>query len=198
MSITQFSQIQVRRGLEEDLPQLAAGEIGWSTDAQRLWIGNGVLGAPDYAPSIGQTEILTQYSILNFTNTLTGNVAALQANLAIVQGNLVSIGTIIQSLGSSTITAESTLNVSTNTQVVGISANNATISYTLVENGVQRTGSLKYARFAGSSTVSYDEEYSQTSTTLTSLGITANTGYVTFWGNTSTNPATLTYRIVSI
>jgi hypothetical protein len=57
MSIIQISRIQVRRGLQEDLPQLASGEFGWSVDTQRLWIGNGTL--VEGAPQIGNTEILT-------------------------------------------------------------------------------------------------------------------------------------------
>ena len=59
MAIVQISRIQVRRGLQQDLPQLAAGEMGWSTDDQRLYIGNGVTGSPDYAPAEGVTEIVT-------------------------------------------------------------------------------------------------------------------------------------------
>ena len=68
MAIVQISQIQVRRGLQQDLPQLASGEMGWSTDSRRLYIGNGVTGEPDYAPSEGVTEVLTQYS--NFLSTI--------------------------------------------------------------------------------------------------------------------------------
>jgi hypothetical protein len=39
MSITQVSKIQVRVGLEEDLPQLSVGEFGLATDTNRLFIG---------------------------------------------------------------------------------------------------------------------------------------------------------------
>jgi hypothetical protein len=62
MAITQISQIQVRRGLNQDLPQLASGEIGWSLDTRQLYIGNGLIS--EGAPSTGVTEILTQYSDL--------------------------------------------------------------------------------------------------------------------------------------
>ena len=62
MAIVQISRIQVRRGLNENLPQLAAGEMGWSTDTQQLYIGNGVTSAPDFAPAEGITEILTEYT----------------------------------------------------------------------------------------------------------------------------------------
>jgi len=60
MAILQISRIQVRRGLQQDLPQLASGEFGWSLDQRRLFIGNGTLN--EGAPSVGVTEILTQYS----------------------------------------------------------------------------------------------------------------------------------------
>lgn len=64
MAVIQISKIQVRRGLQENLPQLASGEMGWSVDERRLWIGNGTLA--EGAPSIGNTEILTQNSdVLN-------------------------------------------------------------------------------------------------------------------------------------
>jgi len=43
MAVIQISKIQVRRGLSEDLPQLASGELGWSIYERRLYIGNGTL-----------------------------------------------------------------------------------------------------------------------------------------------------------
>jgi len=60
MAVIQISKIQVRRGLQENLPQLASGEMGWSVDEQRLWIGNGTLA--EGAPEVGNTEILTATS----------------------------------------------------------------------------------------------------------------------------------------
>lgn len=57
MAVIQISKIQVRRGLQENLPQLAGGELGWSVDERRLWIGNGTL--VEGAAEIGNTEILT-------------------------------------------------------------------------------------------------------------------------------------------
>ena len=66
MAVIQISKIQVRRGLEENLPQLASGELGWSVDTQKLYIGNGTL--TEGAPEIGNTEILT--SGADFTNLL--------------------------------------------------------------------------------------------------------------------------------
>lgn len=77
MAIVQISQIQIRRGLNQDLPQLASAEMGWSTDTQQLYIGNGVTTAPDYAPTEGITEILTENSnLLNLVGTYTYQGAA--------------------------------------------------------------------------------------------------------------------------
>lgn len=62
MAVVQISRIQARRGLQQDLPQLASAELGWSVDKRRLFIGNGTLA--EGAPTEGVTEILTQYTDL--------------------------------------------------------------------------------------------------------------------------------------
>ncbi len=83
MAITQISRIQHRRGLQQDLPQLSAAELGWSIDQRRLYIGNGTL--EEGAPTVGVTEILTEYSdisslwsVLN-AYSFYGNVAGYSA-----------------------------------------------------------------------------------------------------------------------
>ena len=62
MAIVQISRIQHRRGLREDLPNLSSAEFGWCVDTRQLFIGNGLLS--EGAPSIGSTEVLTEYSDL--------------------------------------------------------------------------------------------------------------------------------------
>ena len=57
MPIEQISRSQPRPGKKTDLPQLAAGELGWVIDDQRLYIGNGTVA--DGAPAVGNTEIVT-------------------------------------------------------------------------------------------------------------------------------------------
>lgn len=70
MAIVQISQITNRKGLQDDLPQLAGAELGWSIDQRRLWIGNGTLA--EGAPAVGNTEILTEFSdILAFQTNYT-------------------------------------------------------------------------------------------------------------------------------
>jgi hypothetical protein len=68
MPIVQISRIQHRRGKKTDLPQLAAGELGWVVDEQRLYIGNGTVA--DGAPGVGNTEIVTSGTSA-FTTALT-------------------------------------------------------------------------------------------------------------------------------
>lgn len=70
MAILQISRIQQRRGLQQDLPQLASAEFGWSLDERRLFIGNGDIS--EGAPTPGVTEILTENTdLLNLVNTYT-------------------------------------------------------------------------------------------------------------------------------
>jgi hypothetical protein len=70
LAIVQISRITNRKGLAENLPQLAGAEFGWSTDSRQLFIGNGTL--EDGAPVIGNTEILTEFSdILAFQTNYT-------------------------------------------------------------------------------------------------------------------------------
>jgi hypothetical protein len=60
VAIVQISRITNRKGLTENLPQLAGAELGWCVDSRRLFIGNGLL--EEGAPIIGNTEILTEFS----------------------------------------------------------------------------------------------------------------------------------------
>jgi hypothetical protein len=70
MAILQISRITHRKGLIENLPQLAGAEFGWALDERRLFIGNGLI--EDGAPVIGNTEILTEFSdILGLASTYT-------------------------------------------------------------------------------------------------------------------------------
>lgn len=80
MAIVQISQVKHRHGLQENLPQLATAELGWSVDSQKLYIGNGTLA--EGAPEIGNTEILTEHSNLpNYTVYTVGISPGGSANL---------------------------------------------------------------------------------------------------------------------
>ena len=75
MAILQVSRITQRKGLLDDLPQLSGAEMGWAIDQRRLFIGNGTL--TEGAPTVGNTEILTEFSdILSLTSAYTYQGAA--------------------------------------------------------------------------------------------------------------------------
>ncbi len=65
MAVVSISRIQIRRGRKNTgsgLPQLASGELGWATDAQELWIGNGAVS--EGSPYVGNTKILSEHDDL--------------------------------------------------------------------------------------------------------------------------------------
>jgi Pectate lyase superfamily protein len=92
MAIVQVSRITNRKGLAENLPQLAGAELGWATDERRLFIGNGTL--QDGAPVIGNTEILTEFSdflLVNGAYTYKGAAAGYIVQTGATPGSPVSL-----------------------------------------------------------------------------------------------------------
>ena len=182
MAVVQISRIQQRRGLAADLQQntLASAELGWSVDTRELWIGNGT--TEEGAPTLGKTQILTEYSILNFESSYTANILALQSNVAALS-NIVALGTTTQ-VG---LSANASSAVATT-----FSANNGIISYSMNQGGAIRTGTITFSR--QNSTVTYVEEYTETTTTdivftMNASVTSANLNY------SSTNSADLRYSI---
>jgi hypothetical protein len=196
MSIVQISKIQQRRGLEQDLPNLDSAEMGWSIDTRKLYIGNGKLA--EGAPLEGKTEVLTEYSILDFTSGLVGNVLALESNVAILQSNVVVINSQILALQAGTTTSNvSILPSSSSGTIVPIYANNAVISYTLNQGSDIRSGTLSFTR--SGSTVVTDEEYTQTSSSIDAvLTMDASTGVRADLKYTTVTASTILYRIQSL
>lgn len=170
MAILQISRIQHRRGLQQDLPQLASAELGWSIDSRKLFIGNGTVD--EGAPEQGVTEILTEYSILDFTVGFAANVTALETNVtdidsrvsALEAGSVLANPIAITGPGTGTITT--------------FTSNNAFISYTLTQGIKQRSGTIKASRYDSTSSVSYDDEYTETATTDINLSVTANASHM--------------------
>lgn len=91
MAIVQISRITNRKGLVENLPQLAGAELGWAIDDRRLFIGNGTL--EEGAPIIGNTEILTEFSdilAVNSAYTYQGQAAGYTVQTGATSGSPVS------------------------------------------------------------------------------------------------------------
>jgi len=72
MAVTQISKIQIRRGFQADIGNLAAGEFAWAIDSQRLFIGNGT--TEEGAPIGGITEIMTNQSTTNVNDIIVNYV----------------------------------------------------------------------------------------------------------------------------
>lgn len=193
MAVIQIAKIQVRRGLQENLPNLDAGEFGWSTDTLRLYIGNGSTGDPDYAPVPGNTEVLTVYSSLSDIVALQANVSILQSNVSTLQTTVASI---VTTAASKTINLYANATVTTNIgDLILSSLGTNIIDYQILRSGVARTGTIKVTQSSGVPTVEEDYvETGNTGITLTYIGdggAFANLSYI----NQANIAATLTYYV---
>lgn len=180
MAVIQISRIQHRRGLQADLPNLASAELGWSVDTRKLYIGNGTI--EEGAPSIGRTELLTEYSIIDLSSTLNDGITTLRGNvtldgsgnLAIVNGNLTSLTTRVIALETG-VQPYSSVDLdagAASAVITSITTNNAVISYSMGQGSSIRNGSIVVSRSAG--TVTFTEEYTETVTTDVVFTMNAN------------------------
>lgn len=101
MAVIQISKIQVRRGLQENLPTLSSGEFGWSVDQRRLYIGNGTL--VEGSPTTGVTEIVTTISM-----------GALQSNVSLLE---TQVSELVTAVGTPQATIALLDNTTANTNV---------------------------------------------------------------------------------
>ena len=150
MAVIQISKIQVRRGLQENLPQLASGELGWSLDERRLWIGNGTLA--EGAPSTGVTEILTQYSNIVLSSTTSSSTS----------GNL-------------SFTSATLVDNTTGGTVANLYINNTQsriIDYNIVRGANTRVGTMRVTNFSGNAVI--ENNYTETTNIGVTLEFTAN------------------------
>lgn len=193
MAVIQISKIQVRRGLQENLPQLASGEIGWSVDEQRLYIGNGALS--EGAPSLGRTEILTEVSDVraraDYANVLTG-IANLEANITSISSEVDALQSLI-----SINTAELPADTSGTIANISISSLGATIDYNLSRDARTRTGSIKVTQFNGNAV--FTDEFVESEDIGIVLDFTAsgNLAVMSYVTDDTGNATTITYYIRS-
>ena len=195
MAIVQISRIQIRRGLNQDLPQLASAEMGWSVDTQQLYIGNGTIS--EGAPQTGITEILTVRSLSQLTNSFSANVAQLNANIA---AGIVTVQGLVQNAVANigNITANSaTLSASSSGGITTFTANDVTISYTLNQGStIRRTGVITAS--LTSSSVSFTDDYTETGgASDITLNITG-TNTSGNWAYNTTTATTIKYSIKTL
>lgn len=189
MAVTEVAKIQVRHGLQENLPQLDAGEFGWCTDTRRLFIGNGVTGDPDYAPEVGNTEILT---LLAYT-AIEANIAILQANVASLNSQLgVQTATLTDNTGSAT-----SITVGGNAVVSISSLLTRTIDYNIIRGTESRVGTIRITNSNG--VPYYEDEYVETSSTgvVLSFANVSGNAVLQYTTTSTTQNATFNYYLKS-
>ena len=175
MAVIQISKIQVRRGLQENLPQLASGEMGWSVDERRLYIGNGTL--VEGAPTVGVTEILTEYSNVILT------ASSIAASIVIAQ---------LADAAAETLLDNTTANIG---NITISTVNSRIIDYNIIRGSNTRVGCIKVTNLAGAPAI--EEDYTETANIGVALTFIANSSNVTMSytaSSTGTN-ATLNYYI---
>lgn len=181
MAVITVSKIQVRSGLQTDLPALDTGEFGWCVDTQRLFIGKGTLA--EGAPETGVTEILTEYSVgsinvsIDAVNANIANLNAFVSNLTSITGNLQPKSVQLLDNQSSIVNIGNVYIDSLAGQI---------INYNITRNTAVRIGTIRVTN-VGSSAV-FEDNYTETVSTGTTLYFT---------GNTVTNTAVLGYTTTS-
>ncbi len=186
MAVIQISKIQVRRGYQEDIPQLASGELGWSIDERRLFIGNGTLS--EGAPEIGITEILTIYS----------PIGAALANIAVIESNVANLTSRVTALEANAVTTVSNvtladnISTSTNTAIVFTTTRNI-LDYSIVRGLSTRVGTITLTQINGSAAL--QDDYSETADTGIVLSAFAygNSAVIRYTSTSTSNIGTLYY-----
>lgn len=199
MAVLEVAKIQVRSGLQENLPALDTGEFGWCVDTQRLFIGKGTLA--EGAPQTGVTEILTEYSI-GLINTgivaLEANVANLTANVTTLQSNVATLQAAIlfysATLADNTSTAANITYSGNNVVQISTLKSNS-FEYSITRGTTSRVGTVKVTNSNG--VPYYEDDYSETAVTGVTLSF-ANIGgnAVLQYTTTSTGSnATFNYQL---
>ena len=199
MAVLEVAKIQVRSGLQENLPALDTGEFGWCVDTQRLFIGKGTLA--EGAPQTGVTEILTEYSIGLINVGLAGveaNVANLQTSVTSLQSNVAALQTAILfnsvTLINNTSTAAN-ITYSGNNVVQISTLNSNSLEYSIARGTTSRVGTIKITNSNG--VPFFEDNYSESALTGVTLSF-ANIGgnAVLQYTTTSTgSDATFKYQL---
>lgn len=184
MAVIQISKIQVRRGLQENLPQLSSGEMGWSVDERRLFIGNGTL--VEGAPATGVTEILTEFS----NDEDVANIALLQSNVSVLQSYA---SLTVNNVAKTTLVLADNISSATNTALTLTDSLTNMIDYRITRGLNARVGSMKVTQINGSAVV--EDEYNETASTGVTLSFFAygNSAVLRYTTTSESISANLTY-----
>jgi hypothetical protein len=168
MAVITVSKIQVRSGLQEDLPALDTGEFGWCVDSQRLFVGKGTLA--EGAPVTGVTEILTEYS----SGLIGISIAQLEANVAILGSAVANLIAISGNLQATTVRVFDNQSSITNiANVIINSMSSQIINYNITRDTSNRIGTIRVTNYSGT-TIAFEDNYSETAATGVTLYFTGN------------------------
>ena len=171
MAVIQISKVQVRRGLQENLPTLSSGEFGWSVDQRRLYIGNGTLA--EGSPTTGVTEIMTSVTI----GDLQSNITLLESNVSVIQAQH-GVPRLSETLADNTAAANTAI------EITSLSTN--MVDYQISRGTNYRVGQVKVSQYNGTAgTVVYEDDYTETASVGVTWGFTANANAVVLQYTTS-------------
>ena len=201
MAVIEVAKLQVRSGLQENLPALDTGEFGWCVDTQRLFIGKGTLA--EGAPETGVTEILTEYSnglLLIKVTQIEANVANLTANVTTLQSNVAALQNAILfnsvTLTNDTSTAANIVYGGNNVVQISSLRSNS-LEYSIARGTTSRVGTVKVTNLNG--VPFFEDNYSETADTGVTLSF-ANIGANTVLQYTTSNigsNATFNYQLLT-
>jgi hypothetical protein len=182
MADTRVSKIKVRQGNFADLPMLDAGELGYATDNQRLFVGN-----PQIAVGTGNgvADTFVVPTTLAASGVIGVFVSAGQVNAPdyTIVGNTLTFAT--PPAAAAAITAQFNGEISleryaTRPDIISLAANGniaatgfivntldyniAIIDYTLESTAGVRVGQIRLATDTSASTVAIDDNYTETAT----------------------------------
>lgn len=179
MAVVEVAKLQVRSGLQENLPALDTGEFGWCVDTQRLFIGKGTLA--EGAPEIGVTEVLTEYSIASLLTSFDN----LNANVANMAATVSSITSQIGNLVPVSVTLSNNQSTLANITAVSIEAYGARdLNYRIVMNAHVRSGTISVVQTQGN-LITVSDDYVES----------GETGVTLYWtGDLAAKTAVLGYK----
>ena len=124
----------------------------------------------------------------------------MSGNITVLQGNIVTINNEITALQQGTLSnIAMALPIGTGT-ITSTSVNNGIVSYTVTQGTAQRSGRVAFSYNSSTSTVTYDDEYTQTAATNLNFTMTANSTATTLRYDTTSaiTNSSLYYRIQTI
>jgi hypothetical protein len=132
---------------------------------------------------------------LDFETSFSANITTLQGNVVVLEGNVLALESSVSALTSGITSTTVNLNATSSGTITAIAANNATVSYSLRQGNTTRVGTLMLAHY--NSTVSYEDNFTETAATDITFDITSNLTHANL-NYTTTSATTVSYQVKTI